>query len=129
MKPGFEPGITREVVVEVTEDMCPAFDGVIVHRCYSTWSVVHHMELAARKVLVDYLEPNEEGIGVHISVDHIAPCKIGKTVTVRAELTQLDKNRVTCRVAAYDGKRLLANGTQIQVVMDKRRLQRSIERC
>ena len=129
MKPGFELGITREVVVEVTEDMCPAFDGVIVHRCYSTWSVVHHMELAARKVLVDYLEPNEEGIGVHISVDHIAPCRVGKTVTVRAELTQFDKNRVTCRVAAYDGDRLLANGTQIQVVMDKRRLQRSIERC
>lgn len=128
MKPGFEPGITREITVEVTEDMCPAFDGVIVHRCYSTWSVVHHMELAARKVLVDFLEPDEEGIGAHISVDHLAPCKVGKTVIVRAELTHVDRNRVTCRVAAYDGDRLLATGTQIQVVMDKRQLQRSIER-
>lgn len=68
MKPGFNPGIVREVTALVTADMCPAFDGVIVHHCYSTWSLVHHMELAARKVLVDFLEPHEEGMGVHIKI-------------------------------------------------------------
>ena len=45
MKPSLTIGTTAEVVKLVTEDMCPAFDGVIVHRLYSTWSMAHHMEL------------------------------------------------------------------------------------
>ncbi|RME36667.1 MAG: hypothetical protein D6788_11120 [Planctomycetota bacterium] len=131
MKPGFEPGISREVTITVTEDMCPAFDGVIVHRCYSTWSLVHHMELAARKVLVDFLEPHEEGVGAHVSVDHLAPCPVGRRVTVRAVLSEVvaDRHlRVICDVTAHEGKRLLARGRQVQVVMNKDKLKRLMER-
>ncbi|MFQ5464044.1 MAG: thioesterase family protein [Phycisphaerae bacterium] len=131
MKPGFEPGIEREVVAEVTEAMCPAFDGVVVHRCYSTWSLVHHMELAARKVLVEYLEEHEEGVGAHVSVDHLAPCPVGRSVRVRATLVAVtaERNpRVICDVTAYDGDRLLARGKQVQVVMNKDALKAYIER-
>ncbi len=131
MKPGFEPGIMREVTAEVTEAMCPAFDGAVVHRCYSTWSLVHHMELAARKVLVEYLEEHEEGVGAHVSVDHLAPCPVGRTVRVRAELMQVTTEtnpRVICEVTAYDGDRLLARGKQIQVVMNKEALRAYIQR-
>ena len=106
MKPGFEPGITKEHIVQVTEEMCPAFEGVVVHRCYSTSSAVHHMEIAARKVLVDYLEDHEEGVGGHISIDHVATCKVGKTVRVRAELTEVDGRRVICKVEAHPAHRL-----------------------
>jgi len=131
MKPGFEPGIVREITVTVTEEMCPAFDGLLVHPCYSTWSLVHHMEIAARKVLVGFLEPHEEGIGSHVSVDHMSPCRLGRTVTVRAELTDVSNDhhpRVTCAVTAYAGERLLARGRQVQVVMRKDKLSKLIER-
>lgn len=115
----------------VTEDMCPAFDGVVVHQCYSTWSLVHHMEIAARKVLVDYLEPHEEGIGAHVSVDHLSPCRLGERVTVRAELTEISDDhhpRITCTVTAHHGARLLARGRQVQVVMRKDKLAKLLER-
>lgn len=131
MKPGFEPGITREFRAEVTDDMCPAFDGVVVHRCYSTWSLVHHMEIAARRVLVDFLEPHEEGIGSHVSVDHFSPCRVGKMVKVSARLIEVEPGhhtRVTCEVSAYDGDRLLARGRQVQVVMNKEHLARYLDR-
>ncbi len=132
MKPGFEPGIVRELTFTVTEDMCPAFDGVIVHRCYSTWSVAHHFELAARKVLAEFLEDHEEGIGSHVSVDHLAPCPLGREVRIRAELTEIRTGRnprVFCDITAHDGDRLLARGTQVQVVMDKNDLRNYIEKC
>jgi len=129
MKAGFLPGITREISVNVTEDMCPAFGGVIIHRCYSTWSVAHHMELAARMVLVDYLDPDEEGIGAHVSVDHLAPCTIGKTVRVTAELVEASDRRAVCQMRVHDGDRLLATGRQVQVVMKKEALRRLLERC
>ena len=85
MQPGLKVGNTAEIQVEVTEDMCPAFDGIIVHRVYSTWSMAHHMELAARKVLAPHLDDHEEGIGSHLSIDHLAPCPVGGTVRVHAE--------------------------------------------
>ena len=127
MKPGFEPGITHEVCFEVTEAMCPAFEGKILHRCYSTWAVVHHMEVAARAVIVDYLEDTEEAVGAHVSVDHIAPCRLGRTVRHRVTLSRISGHRVTCDVTVFDGERLLARGTHIQYVTDKRRLKRHIE--
>lgn len=115
----------------VTADMCPAFDGVVVHRVYSTWSAAHHFEIAARKVLVDFLEPHEEGIGSHLSIDHVGPCPVGRTVRVRAELIEVTADhhpRVVCKVEAFDGERLLAHGRQVQVVMNKEHLQRYLER-
>jgi len=131
MKHGFKPGIVREVSVAVTEDMCPAFDGVVIHRVYSTWSAAHHFEVAARKVIVDFLEPNEEAVGSHLSVDHLAPCPVGRTVRLRAELVEVSGDhhpRVVCAVEAFDGDRLLARGKQVQVVMNKEHLNRYIER-
>lgn len=126
MKPGLVPGIVREITAIVTEEMCPAFGGVIVHRCYSTWSVVHHMEIAARNVLADFLDPDEEALGAHISVDHVAPCVVGRTVRVRAELMEVAGHRVVCKVSAYEGDRLLAEGKQVQVVMKKEILRRRL---
>ena len=131
MKPGFEPGLVREMDVEVTEAMCPAFDGVIVHRCYSTWSVAHHFELAARLVLAEFLEEDEEGVGAHVSVDHLAPCPVGRHVRIRAELVEVAEERhtrVVCTVSAHDGNRLLAEGRQVQIVMNKDKLKAHIER-
>ena len=132
MKAGFEPGIVRELTFVVTEDMCPVFDGVVVHRCCSTWTMTHQFELAARMVLVPFLEDNEEGIGSHVSVDHKAPCPLGRTIRVRAELTEVSDGhhpRVTCDISAYDGNRLLASGNQVQVVMNKNRLKEYIQQA
>ncbi len=128
MKPGLAIGTRDEVVVEVTEQMCPAFDGVIVHRVYSTWSLAHHMELAARKVLVPYLEEHEEGLGTHLTVDHLSLTPVGKTVRVVAEVSEVGSDRVVCDVSAYDGDRLIARGSQVQRVLAKESIRKLVER-
>ncbi len=118
-----------EVTALVTEDMCPAFDGVIVHRVYSTWSMAYHMEVAARKVLSPYLEEHEEGIGSHISIDHLAPTPVGRTVRVVAEAVEFDDSTVVCEICVYDGDRLVGRGRQIQRVLPKTKLKSLIERA
>lgn len=128
MKPDLKPGVVAEVTAKVTEDMCPAFDGVVVHRVYSTWSMAHHMELAARKVLAPHLEEHEEGIGTHLSVDHLGPVPVGKDVRVVATCVEVDNNRVLCDVVAYDGERIVGKGKQEQRVLPKDVLQSLIER-
>ncbi len=128
MKPDLKPGVEAEVSAVVTEDMCPAFDGVILHRLYSTWALAHHMELAARKVLAPHLEPHEEGIGSHLSIDHLAPTPVGKTVRVVATCTELNGSKVVCDVVAYEGERVVGRGKQVQRVFRKEVLQTLIER-
>jgi predicted thioesterase len=129
MKASLKVGNTAEVTAEVTEDMCPAFDGVVVHRVYSTWSMAHHMELAARMVLAPHLEAHEEGIGAHLTIDHVAPTPVGNVVRVVAEATEVDDTTVVCAVNAYDGSRLVGRGTQVQRVLPKQTLTALIERA
>ncbi len=129
MKPSLAVGNSAEVTAVVTEDMCPAFDGVIVHRVYSTWSMAHHMELAARKVLAPHLEPHEEGIGSHISIDHLAPTPVGRRVRVTARAIEVEATTVVCEVAAYDGDRLVGRGRQVQRVLPRAKLAALIKRA
>jgi predicted thioesterase len=46
--------------------------------------MVKHVELASRKVLLPFLEPDEEAVGHAMSVTHLAPTPVGATVTARA---------------------------------------------
>ena len=129
VKPTLKVGNTAEVTAVVTEDMCPAFGGVVVHRLYSTWSMAHHMELAARMVLAPHLEEHEEGIGAHLSIDHVGPTPVGRTVRVVAEATEVDETTVVCGVTAYDGDRVVGRGRQVQRILPKTKLTALIERA
>ncbi|MBT8484312.1 MAG: thioesterase [Phycisphaerales bacterium] len=133
MKPTLALGAQAEVRITVTEDMCPAFDGVVVHRVYSTWSMAHHMELAARKVLTPHLEPHEEGIGSHLSIDHVAPTPLGHVVRVVAEAIEFGPTTLVCAVTAYHvhagGETVAGRGKQVQRVLPKTTLAGLIERA
>ncbi len=133
MKSSLRLGNTAEVTAEVTEDMCPAFDGVVVHRLYSTWSMAHHMELAARKVLAPHLEAHEEGIGSHLSIEHVGPTPVGERVRVVAEAVQLGPTTLVCDVTAYhvraDGETIVGRGRQVQRVLPKEKLKALIARA
>jgi fluoroacetyl-CoA thioesterase len=129
MKPDLQVGATAEVTATVTEDMCPAFDGEIVHRVYSTWSMAHHMELAARLVLAPHLDPDEEGIGAHLSIDHLAPTPVGHTVRVVAVATEVHRTTVVCDCTAYDGDRVVGRGRQVQRVLPRKKLEALFERA
>ena len=129
MKSSLKCGNTAEVTITVTEDMCPAFDGIVVHRVYSTWSMAHHMELAARMVLAPHLETHEEGIGSHLSVDHVSPAPLGHIVRVTAKAIELGPTTLVCECIAYDGERIIGKGKQIQRILPKSKLDALIDRA
>ena len=129
MKTSLKIGNAAEVSITVTEDMCPAFDGVIVHRVYSTWSMGHHFELASRKVLAPHLEDHEEGIGSHLSIDHLAPSPLGQTVRIVATAVELGPTTLVCDCLAYDGERIIGKGRQIQRILPKTKLKSLIDRA
>ena len=133
MKATLRVGNVAEVRAEVTESMCPAFDGVVVHRVYSTWSMAHHMELAARKVLAPHLEEHEEGIGSHLAIDHVAPTPVGHRVRIVAEATELEGSTLVCSLTVYhvgpDRTTVVGRGQQVQRILPRSKLTELIERA
>ena len=128
MKTGLVPGVSAERRFQVAPEMCPHFDGVLVHPVCATWEVVHQMEVTGRDVLLPFLEPHEEGVGVHIHVDHKTPAPIGTRVTVRAAVVSYSHRRLTCDVSASTNQHIIALGRFVQVIMPKAHLQRLFAR-
>ena len=134
MKRSLKIGDTAQITITVTEDMCPAFDDIVVHRVYSTWSMAHHMELAARKLLKDHLGDDEEGIGSHLSVDHLAPVPVGHTVRIEARAAEIGRSTLVCDMIAYhvrpgESERIVGRGTQVQRILPRRKLEALIARA
>ncbi len=122
MLDGLTPGTAFVLEFEVAESMCPHFDGALVHPVCATWTLCHQMEVAGRKLLAPYLEPQEEAVGAHISIDHRAPAVIGSCVRVRAETVHATHRRLEASVTAHAGDRLLATGRFVQIVLSKEML-------
>ena len=120
MKSGLRPGTEATVTVTVTPDMLATFEELgPVHPLYATWSMVRHMELACRKIILPYLEPGEEAVGYSISVTHLAPTEPGDQVTARARLVSVSGRKITCAVEAYNSKGKIGEGTQVQMLVRK----------
>jgi fluoroacetyl-CoA thioesterase len=110
--------------VVVTPAMTVDFDELgPVHQVYATYTMAKHFEEAGRKLLLPHLEPGEAGIGSSLSVEHLAPSRVGDTVRVTARCVEQRGNRLTCECTAVDAEgRLLGRGTTGQVVMDEEAL-------
>ncbi|MDQ7843872.1 MAG: thioesterase family protein [Armatimonadota bacterium] len=123
MKPGLRPGVEASVTVTVTPEMLATFEELgPVHPLYATWSMVRHMELACRKIILPFLEPDEDAVGHSIAVTHLAPTAAGTQVTVRARLLEIAGPRIICAVEAHNGREKIGEGTQVQVLLPKSRL-------
>lgn len=128
MKATLVPGLGFEIEFTVTPPMCPRFDEEPVHPVCATWTVVHYMELAGRRVLEPHLDPHEEGMGVQIRVDHRSPAVVGSVVHVCATATAVAAGRLTCAVRAAIGGRTVAEGEFVQAILPRDVIARLIER-
>ncbi|SDH92045.1 Thioesterase superfamily [Alteribacillus persepolensis] len=119
MKPGLEEGKTMTMTFTVTEDMFAAFEGELIHPTYSTVSMVYHMELISRKLILPCLESEEEAMGASVSVEHSAPSPLGTTVTVKATLAKIRPRSVTTHVVLENERETIGEGEVKQAVLPK----------
>ena len=126
MKPGLSVGQIAELEIMVTPDMVAAFEGQTVHPLYSTSSLVHHMELAARKTILPYFEDHEEGMGLHVDVHHTMFTPVGMKVKIRAIVSAIRDTKIECEVEAFNWRGKIAKGTVVQSVIQKSWLEQKI---
>ena len=119
MKNPFTPGDIKVFRTEVTEEKLAAFDAGLVHPVYSTFALGKDAEWACRLFVLEMKESGEEGIGSYLSIKHLAPAPLGSKVMIEARLEEVIKNEVTCTFIASANDMVIAEGRQIQRIIEK----------
>ena len=100
----FKPGQGAELEAEVTREMTTNRMGREGGDVLSTPSLLGLMEQASIKASEPYLLDGYTTVGYAVDgLRHLAPTQIGRRVRVKAELTEVDRNRLTYSIEAFEG--------------------------
>ena len=116
---------SASLCLSVTKAMTVRFQTLgKLHPVYATYRMAEHFEETSRKLLLPYLEPDEEGIGFAVSVEHHASALVGMRVKITARLEQLRGKWLHCALeASSELGDLIGTGTTVQVIRPKVRLE------
>lgn len=100
MKNGAVPGLTHRQTWVVTPEMGVKHFGPGVPTVLSTPSMIGMMERTCVELLTPYMEADEQSVGFHVDVRHLAPTKMGQSVTITARLEEVKEGRFRFAVEA-----------------------------
>ena len=69
---------------------------------FSTPAMIGLMEFTCVLLVAPYLDENEQTVGIHVDVRHMAPTKIGQSVTITAELLEVKNNKLRFALSAVN---------------------------
>jgi fluoroacetyl-CoA thioesterase len=87
----------------------------------ATPHLVGLFEGTAVLALQDHLEPGQASVGTHVDLRHLKATPVGDTVTLTAEVTNVDGRRVNFRIKAEDSQGVVGEGTHERVLIDLER--------
>jgi len=91
MKSGLKPGLTHTQTYETTAQMRAT---QLAADVFSTPAMIGLMEGTCVRLTAPYLDEGENSVGMHVDVHHRAPTKIGQSVTVTAEILEIEGNKI-----------------------------------
>ena len=86
----------------MTPEMGVTHFGVGVSTVLSTPSMIGLMEKTCVELVTPYMSENEQSVGFHVDVKHLAPTRIGQSVTVTATLQEIKDKRFRFAVDAVN---------------------------
>jgi fluoroacetyl-CoA thioesterase len=89
---------------------------------FSTPAMIGLMERTCVDLMEPYLDENEQTVGIHVDVRHLAPTKIGQSITVTAELLEVKNNKLRYAVSATNDQGVkIGDGTHRRAVINTER--------
>ena len=116
MRNDINPGLKHSQTYETTERMrAPQLTDANV---FSTPSMIGLMEGTCVRLTAPYLDDGENSVGMHVDVHHLAPTKIGQSVTVTAEVLEIAGNKIRYAVSVVnDAGVKIGEGTHQRAVI------------
>jgi len=122
MKNIFKPGDKKSFVKIVQENDCAIFNGKLLHRVCSTFSLARDFEWSSRLFFLEMRDDDEEGVGTMLSIGHKSPAFVGEEILFTATVEKIVKNELICTIEAMVGNRFIATGKTGQKMLKKERL-------
>ena len=114
----FKAGQTAEMEVEVTKDLTTNRMGREGADVLSTPALLGLMENVSIKATEPYLPPGHTTVGYAVDgLRHLAPTPIGEKVLLKTELTEVNRNRLTFQIEAFEGDKKVALATHKRAVV------------
>ena len=93
---------------------------------YATPCMVALMEGAACDAINEAIPDGKTSVGIELNISHVSATPVGLEVYAEAELTAIDKNILTFKIAAYDESGLIGEGSHKRAVVTT---QKFLEKC
>ena len=84
----------------------------------ATPMMISLMERTCQESVKPYLGPGEETVGIHVNVHHHAATPVGMTVRCETEVIEVDRRKITFKVAVYDAAGLVGDGTHERFIIE-----------
>jgi len=119
MKTSLASGLTRTAIYVTTIEMRA---GQLENDVFSTPAMIGLMERTCVDLTESHLDENEQTVGIHVDVYHLAPTRIGQSVTITAELTEVKDNKIRYSVSAINdqGVKIGAGNHRRAIINTKR---------
>jgi predicted thioesterase len=119
MKDGLVPGLTHTQTYVTTLEMRAK---QLASDIFSTPAMIGLMEYTCVLLVAPYLDENEQTVGIHVDVRHMAPTKIGQSVTVTADLLEVKDNKLRFAVSAVNDQDVkIGEGTHRRALINTNR--------
>jgi fluoroacetyl-CoA thioesterase len=116
----FAPGQSAELEAEVTEELTINRMGREGAEVLSTPSLLGLMEQCSIQASEPYLPDEYTTVGYAVDgMRHMAPTPIGARVRVRSVLTEVDRNRLTFSIEAFEGEKKIGVAVHKRAVISK----------
>ena len=122
MKVVYNVGDKKQYTHKVSVGDLAEFHGNIVHEVCSTFAMGRDMEWTTRQFVLDMREPDEEGIGTFLTIQHKAPAFINEEISFVAEVSEINGHELLCNVIAKVGDRVVATGQTGQKILKKEKI-------
>ena len=88
---------------------------------YATPCMVALMEGAACETIQDALPEGKTSVGISLDISHLAATPVGLEVRAEAEVTAVEGNTISFRLAAYDEAGLIGEGSHKRAIVSTQR--------
>ena len=85
------------------------------------------MAWTCRLSVKPYLEEGQETVGTHVNVSHDSATPVGMKVWSESEVIDVDRRKITFKVAVYDDAGLVGQGTHERFIIDDKKFGDKVE--
>lgn len=119
MKNSLASGLTRTATYVTTMAMRAS---QLENDVFSTPAMIGLMERTCVDLTEPHLDENEQTVGIHVDVYHLAPTRIGQSVTITAELTEVKDNKIRYSISAINDQGIkIGAGNHRRAVINTKR--------